>query len=302
MKKLSTVLALAAVAFVLSSCCGGENPKLSASKAKSIVNKEAARVHADVATVGLAVGYYECNDDATRYKLRQLAANEVITYGCDRVQKVVKGRHSRRVQRNYWGYTYYDTEYYYGNDTVTTYFVTVALTDKGRKMVVEELPEPKPTADEKDLMPGREVDMSKLPEANVSPIEFPDGTETTDEASAAAQQQEYAESVEEAVPGQANEQPVAGAEDKSAYDMAKEKESVEHVALRSHNLKTVKVRNIAVSYAGVPSAKAEVVVECSGVTPFGRIMAGAVEGERNIIKAGFTYYQDKHWTLNQDID
>lgn len=291
MKKVFTVFAALAMVFVLASCGGSDNPKLKASKAKSIVNKELKRVHGDVNTATLTTGYYECNDDAARYKLRQLAANEVITYSCDRVQKVEKGRHARRVQRNYWGYTYYDTEYYYGNDTTTTYFVTVALTDKGRKMVIDSIPEPEPTADMKDMNLDRGNALKEYPEDNVPLVEFPD-------EQGAAQAEEAIE-MSEPEATYAEEQPEPGAE-KSAYDMAKEKESTETVLVKASRLKVVKVRNIAVNYAGVPVAHAEVVVETTSVTPFGRIMAGADEGERDLEKIDFRYLQDKGWVLAED--
>ena len=59
------------------------------------------------------------------------------------------------------------------DDTVATYFVTVGLTDKGKKLVVTEMPEVKPDKDEAELRLDLQVDESKYPESSVDYVEFP---------------------------------------------------------------------------------------------------------------------------------
>ena len=54
------------------------------------------------------------------------------------------------------------------------------------------------------------------------------------------------------------------------------------------------------SLDGVPSAKAEVLLEYSDVTPFGRIINKVVDGKRMLQEdVNFVFYQDKKWTLSE---
>ena len=288
MKKNITVLMFAAMALMFASCCK-ENPTLSASKAKSLFKKEMARMHFDEGYATLQVGYYECNDHDTRYVLRQLAANEVITYQCERVKKPARVKKSRRVQRGYY-YTYYETEYYWVSDTIDTYFVTVALTEKGKALQVAELPKPEPSRDEKDLDVALKIDSTQLPELNVKYVEFPDEELAIANEEAGAPEdvpEEY--DMSSATPGES-----------TAYDRAKAKESIEEVYVKSHEIKIVKARNIAVDNSDVPSATAEIVYEYKNVTPFGRIMNKFVEGSRHLAEGVvYQYYQDKKWVVKK---
>jgi hypothetical protein len=277
-------------------CCN--DPSLKAGKAKSLVKKEMARTYANEAVTGITVGYYECNDPDVRFKLRQLAANEVITYSCDRVKKAERVRKSRRVQRYSYFYSYYDTEYYYVNDTVTTYFVTVAMTDKGMKFIVEDR-EVMPTADEKELRLDFEPDLSKYPEANVEYDEFPEA--------AAAPSEEVAEETPGVDPDMveaSDEEEVMAVDSESEalseYQIAKSKENTEVVRVKAFDIKVVKVRNIKQNNDGVPTAKADLLVEACNVTPFGRIASQTYDGERELLKDNtFVYYQDKGWQLEE---
>ena len=281
----------------IASCSGGNSQELSASTAKSLLQKEMKRMHADQDYAKVAVGYYECNDDAVRLKLRKLAASEMVTYSCERIQKPERVKKTRRVQRQGYFYSYYDTESYWVNDTVTTYFVTVALTEKGQKLVVDSIPDAEPTDDVKEMKLDFEPDMSKFPESSVPEVEFAD------------ENQGQATDVEE--PGDEDfgaedvsfsAAPAGNGSEASAYELAKAKESVTTVNVKSHVNKIVKVRNIVVESVPAAHATGEVLLEVNDATPFGRILNGAYDGTRNVWKdVTFVYYQDKKWKVG-DIE
>lgn len=300
-------------------CC--KDQSLSASKAKSLVKKEMARMHIDNVVTSISTGYYECNDDDARYTLRQLAANDVITYKCDRIQKMERVRKSRRVQRGYF-LTYYDTEYYYVNEPVTTYFVTVALTEKGQKLVVEKQ-EVEPTADRKELRLDDEIDLSKFPEASVKYQEFSDAEIGVNDAVSTTATPVLAESASggdadeaiveattvtpvltESVSGGDADKAIADSEvaSRSPYDIAKSKEDIVIVNVKAYTQNVVKVRNIRQNNSGYLTAEAEVLMEASNVTPFGRILGSVYDGKRKLLEdVHFVYYQDKGWEL-KDTD
>ena len=78
------------MAFIATSCfvsCSDSPDELSASKAEKLVKKEMKRLNQLVQGYTVTTGYYECNDADIRYKYRQLAANDLITYKCDKVEK-----------------------------------------------------------------------------------------------------------------------------------------------------------------------------------------------------------------------
>lgn len=45
-------------------------------------------------------------------------------------------------------------------------------------------------------------------------------------------------------------------------------------------------------------AEAEIVTEVYDVTPFGRILSGAIEKHRSVTTFLFIYYQDKGWAIS----
>lgn len=271
MKKILTI-AVAAVAVLCLVSCGCKTNTLKASKAKSLINKEMCRVHEDQVTQIVPIGYFECNDNSVRFTLRKLAANELITYSCEPIQKV----------RRYWGRM----------DTTTVYFVTTALTEKGQKLVAGELEE-EPTADIKELQLDREFDRSKFPEANVPEIEFPETGGAEEVATEAADYDGY----DGYQPDYSGDE-----EEMSAYDRAKRKENVEPVTVNAYKMKVVKVRNIRLTNDNATTATAEAIIEATDVNPFGRIVANVDEGKRELVKhITFVRYEDKGWQLD-DID
>lgn len=294
MKKNITLIAAALTVLCLTSCCNNE-PTLSASKAKSLAQNEMARLNSNVGIANVPIGYFECNDPDTRYALRQLAACEMITYSCERVQKPDRVRKARRVQRGYY-YTYYDTEYYWVNDTVTTYFVTTALTEKGQKLLADTDFEIKPTDDEKELKLDFTPDTDNLPESSVTYDEFGEGAPDPEMTEGGPEEELDEEPAELASTATAN------ADTRNAYERAKAKEAVEMVAVKAYIIKIVKARNIVVSTLPAPTAKAELVMEYTDVTPFGRVLNHVYNGQRRLEKeVSYVYYQDKKWVLD-DID
>ncbi len=293
MKKLSIVLlaVLSAMCFV---SCGGGADDFGKSTAKKLFKKEAVRQHQleDAATV--PTGYFECNDGDIRYKLRQLAANEIITYSCDVVKKMERVKRTRRVQAGYY-YRYWTTESYWANEEVNTYFVKVALTEKGKKLVVEEK-EVEPDEDTKDMKKDMEIDYSKYPESSVNVNEFPsqDAAEEYAETEIAEEAEEEHIEADEMQP----DVPLRADGGQSDYDKAKAKENTVEVNLKAYELKVVKARNVRKT--GDYTASAEILLEYENVTPVGRIIRGVYDGQRILVESvDYTYFEDKGWRVNK---
>ena len=264
MKKNFAIL----VAFVAALCmisCDEGSESLSASTAKKVLKKEATRLNETEKALGVRIGYFECNDNDDRYQLRQLAANELITYKCEKIKKVIEG--------------------YWRNDTIDTYFVTTALTEKGQKLVAEEK-EIEPTEDEKDVKNDEDFDWSQFPEASVDYQEFPEVEKPVEEV--------IADEPEDGVYDDYDYDSDEPQKEPSAYDKAKAKESFEYVQLKAFAINIVKARNI--EKTGDFTAVCEFVMEYEDVTPVGRILGKVHDGERFLLNdIHFKYYQDKGW-------
>lgn len=306
MKKFITkvlIFAFAIGGMMALASCGGGTDTISKSKAKRILNKEMTRTHQDMFYGKLPVGFFECNDNDVRYQLRQLAANDIITYNCTKVMKTERVRHSRQVQQGFF-YTYYTTEYYYTNEKVPTYFVEVALTDKGRKIVVDSIPEVVDPL-EADLKQP-DIDYDNFPESKVDPDEFPEPPAAV-KPIAATESEEYEpvppeEGLDDFDPEEVSEQVVNTNSDNREYDQAKAREHVEEVIVIAGENKLVKVRNIRVGSHRSEGAQCEVVLERANVTPFGRIYGHMYNGQRILAKARFIYYEDRGWVVKSDDD
>ena len=297
MKKLSSLLLILVAALCLTACSDSPD-SLGASKAKKLFKKEMARTHRLEGFANVRTGYYECNDNEDRYKLRQLAANDIVTYKCDVVKKTERVRKKRRVQAGYY-YRYWTTESYYVNEEVDTYFVTVELTEKGRALLYEPQ-EAEPDEDTKELKLDQEIDLSKYPEYKVEAEEFskpaaqaeaPAVVETPDTVAA------YEESEEAFQP----DEPATEAVDSkaSAYDKAKAKEKYEDVMLKAFELDVIKARNVCKTSDN--TAKAQILMEYEDVTPVGRVMMGVYDGQRFVSPTlHYTYFEDKGWQLDSD--
>lgn len=285
MKKLSFVL-LALVAAVCFVSCGDSPDRLEPSRAKKLAKKELLRTHGNESSATVSVGYYECNDNDDRLKLRQLAANDIVSYSCEIVKKMERVKKTRRVQAGYY-YRYWTTESYWVDEEVNTFFVKVALTEKGQKLVFEEK-EAEPSEDEKDLKKDKEIDLSKFPEFTVEETEFP-------QLAKKAEQAEVTEGDEDGVmDDEMYAEEDAAAQNQSAYDKAKAKETIEKVELKAFELKVVKAINVRTLENG--TGKATILMEYTDVTPVGRIMLDRYNGQRfTIDDLNFAYYEDKGW-------
>lgn len=272
MKKQFAIL----VAFVAALCmisCDEGSESLSASTAKKVFKKELTRLNQMESSQEITIGYFECNDNDARYKLRQLAANELITYKCEKVKKIKEG--------------------YWRNDTIDTYFVTTALTEKGQKLVAEEK-EIDPTEDDAELKKDEEFDWSQFPEASVDYQEFPEIVKPVEE-------EDLVTEVEDGVYDDFDyDSPEVEQKEPSAYDKAKAKESYESVKLIAFEVNILKARNI--EKTGDFTAECEFVMEYDDVTPVGRIYSKVHDGERFLVKdIPFKYYQDKGWVLSAPL-
>lgn len=293
MRKILFVLFAAAITLGLGGCHHGKE-ELSASKAKSMVKKEMKRLGTDEGTVGLRIGYFECNDNDTRYAYRQLAAAGVVSYKCDIVKKPTRVKKYRYVSYGY-GYSY--REPYYADTLVDAYFITVALTDKGANFVADTNKKIEPCKDIAELGLDRVYDDSKLPEASVPFDEFGNNAVAEPEEEPVAEVEEAEMTLgngEESYEEPSNEPAGLSKE----YEKAKAKEKIEYVAVVACKLKVYKIRNIAVDASEAPMATAEAIIEYSSVTPFGRILSKIHDGERFVMHdVKFAYYNDKGWQL-----
>lgn len=288
MKKyfLLSIILLAAGCFV--SCSDGPD-SLSASTAKNLFKKEMKRLNQLETYSAVQIGYFECNDNDLRYKYRQLAANGLITYEVKTVMKQERVRKTR-TRQSAWGGTY--NEKYWTTEDVPIYFVTTALTEKGKKLMYEEK-EAEPSADDKELRLDFEPDKSKFPEASVKEEEFPDANVSQD-----------TEIAEEGEPDETEEydcpegEEVYVADNAPEYDKEKAKEAYEEVKLKAYTWSIEKARNILKAVDCI--ATAEIIAEVDKATPVGRIMEGRYEGQRIVIKdVKFVFYQDKGWTYQK---
>lgn len=290
--KLFRTLLLTLTAATCFTACSDSPETLGKSTAKKLFKKEIARLHQDKGAATVQLGYYECNDNDDRLKLRQLAANDIVTYKCDVVKKNVRVKKTRRVQAGYY-YRYWTTESYWVDELADTYFVTVALTKKGEGLKMEEQ-EAEPDENTKELKLDKEIDLSKYPESKVQAEEFPAAQNAGQSAEDAADEADETAEAEET----SSTPETAQADTRSAYEKAKDKENTELVQLKAFELSVVKARNVRKldDYTG----QAEVLMEYENVTPVGRIMLNVYDGQRFATGTlHYTYYEDRGWRLDQ---
>lgn len=103
-----TGLAIMAVSAFVS--CGNNKEFTSGRAEDAIEDLPMFQDSANVTT--LKVGYYEENDAAMRYKLRQLAANEMLTYSAEQINEYIPASYWNRAK------------------TKEHVFITVSLTEK----------------------------------------------------------------------------------------------------------------------------------------------------------------------------
>ena len=247
---------------------------------KEIVTEELEKKELITEYVPFKVGYYEENNEDERYELRKLAAAGVITYDVKRIEEKVKVWDGYEMdERTYrWVDKYkYVSEY--------RYFVTTALTDAGEKFMVytkprhEEKPDkflecppyksyPDDTVSRKENW-GDEVDVQKA------------STSTTSSTSSTSS---------------ATSKETVKHEPKTEYQKEKAREHKTDMFVRTHTLKVMDARNILVKDG---EAAALVIVDLTDVTPFGRILRYDREGEHEVYKVSFQYWQDLGWAVEE---
>lgn len=264
----------------------------------------------------IKIGVYECNDPEARAQLRYLEAAGLITYSVERYawwEKSLKPvREAYTVTHGYW-YTYTTTEYRWVRKTAYDfedhYVVNINLTSKGKRLVVEERPLPKPEVDKDMVQPEIDVmdyEWNKKDLTEAWPeIENPFIEKR--ESQPAKTQEAYTEDdggkeeLHDATPlANSNKEDGVDRIDASRYEAfnALSLES-ETVIMKACEISATKARNIRIGKDenGFTFAEAEVITETCNVTDVGRIFEEVENGLKVSQYVSLEYYNDKGWTL-----
>lgn len=255
--KTKYLLMVAALSLLMAACSNSDD--LTAGKAKELLNDKIEELGENKFVMNFKTGYFELNNNASRYRLRQLAANELITYSVQQVKDTL-------IEKS-WYSTY--------QKPIVAYFVSVELTKKGQKLITK-APEGK---DEFDFTnPNRE---KEYPESNVPEVDFSDD-ETDGSSNASSKYEDSSSSKVEINPAN------------GPYALAKKKETTQDNIVLLGKIFVKKVCYIQVDKED-KTAQAITVLELEDVTPFGRIYEDMYNGDKRKGKAMFKYYADKGW-------
>lgn len=280
MKKKNYVSLLGFMAFglVSLSSCGGNDGEFTKSAAEDAL-EEMDVFEENAHTVKFETGYYEMNDADYRLKLLKLAANEVITYKAEQINEYIPATRwrSARVKEHV--------------------FVTVQLTDKGEKYVIEK---PSQTEEEAELVAA--VDTKEYPEDKVLqegpiPVINPQANENAE-----APVEEFEENFDDAF--QPDDSPMnnnTGTAEANEYQKALAKININSVYVLTQEIGIYKVMNLVCNDEMKKSgtASCDFIIEATDVTPFGRILKGVKKGTREKGSATFKYYIDKGWHVER---
>lgn len=311
MKKFYLFSALLVVASILVGCSQSPDSISERTIIKQV--NELLEKHAqNQSYASLEIGKFEVNEDYHRYYLRQLAEAGIITYKVDRYawwereERAV--RESYQVRRDYYWYSYYDTEYrtvwreYFNFED--HYIVTVALTGKGEGIRIEELPEP--NYEDEDLkQPEIDPESYAWNTADLSeewpyiPNPFVEEEE----------EDEYVDACEECIEVEdyydyEDEDDDVERIDQAKYESYRNLElSQETVYLETFAVEAIKARNILIyEEDGIHKATAEVILAIDDVTNFGRIMNGVEDDMRRLIEVELIFYADRGWVVvNEEL-
>lgn len=269
MKKKNYVSLLGFMAFglVSLSSCGGNDGEFTKSAAEDAL-EEMDVFEENALAVKFETGYYEMNDADNRLKLLKLAANEVITYKAEQINEYIPATRwrSARVKEHV--------------------FVTVQLTDKGEKYVIEK---PSQTEEEAELVAA--VDTKEYPEDKVLqegpiPVINPQANENAEApvVDSVAEMEELDEIT-----------------DTNEYLQALAKININSVYVLTQEIGIYKVMNLVCNDEMKKSgtASCDFIIEATDVTPFGRILKGVKKGTREKGSATFKYYIDKGWHVER---
>lgn len=255
------------------SCNNSDNSYIKIKDVKSAVEKlDALQDSANV--VSLKVGYYEENDADDRFKLRQLAANEMITYKAEQINEYTN---------TWWGPRV--------NEHV---FVTVALTEKGNKYVVTE-----PIKSEEDVV---EIDCESFPE---SAVPYEEEIPVLNGAKEEVLEGEESDLDHGDVDydGEASTAPATTPQvtNENMYKLAHARENYSYINVLAFRLKVAEVKDLRCTeemwQSG--SASCKVVLEVHKATPFGRVLRDAYDGVKSEENISLLYYIDKGWAVNE---
>lgn len=280
MKKKNYVSLLGFMAFglVSLSSCGGNDGEFTKSAAEDAL-EEMDVFEENAHTVKFETGYYEMNDADYRLKLLKLAANGVITYKAEQINEYIPATRwrSARVKEHV--------------------FVTVQLTDKGEKYVIEK---PSQTEEEAELVAA--VDTKEYPEDKVLqegpiPVINPQANENAE-----APVEEFKENHDDAF--QPDDSPMnnnTGTTEANEYQKALAKININSVYVLTQEIGIYKVMNLVCNDEMKKSgtASCDFIIEATDVTPFGRILKGVKKGTREKGSATFKYYIDKGWHVER---
>lgn len=280
MKKKNYVSLLGFMAFglVSLSSCGGNDGEFTKSAAEDAL-EEMDVFEENAHTVKFETGYYEMNDADYRLKLLKLAANEVITYKAEQINEYIPATRwrSARVKEHV--------------------FVTVQLTDKGEKYVIEK---PSQTEEEAELVAA--VDTKEYPEDKVLqegpiPVINPQANENAE-----APVEKFEENHDDAF--QPDDSPMEELDeitDTNEYLQALAKININSVYVLTQEIGIYKVMNLVCNDEMKKSgtASCDFIIEATDVTPFGRILKGVKRGTREKGSATFKYYIDKGWHVER---
>lgn len=267
-------LAVVTVFFFVS--CGNNKQLTTGSAEDAIEQLPMFQDSANVVT--LKTGYYELEEANARYKLRQLAANELLTYSAEQINEYIPA--------GYWSKA----------KTIPHVFVTVALTEKGKKYIVTEPIKDKDSEDLKNKNKEETYPESSVVENEQIPLRNPQ------EGSNDVSNNDSSSSYDNSGNNDSSDS-YTSSEESSEYKKAKAKEHSEVLNLLGYKLKVYKVKNLVCTEETMKNGKAscDAILEINETTPFGRIMASIKKGDRQLAKnIQFSYYIDKGWQVNQE--
>lgn len=320
--KKSTFAVLVIAMLGVSSCSSFSPDEISEKVILKQVNQRLEDLAINKEYVPITIGTYECNFDNERLGMRKLAKAGLIDYKVTRYawwEKSVKNvRESYKVKRSGYFYSYYDTEYRTVKKNVYDfedhYIVDVQLKKAGKRIMKNELPQPKEVVDKDMIQP--EINMDKYDWYNIELETWEEiKNPFIEEASVAENQQETVNanieieddnSVEENQQENLNsEEPQVERKDVIQYKKYKELNLKSQVVyIETYSLRAIKARNIQIlkNSKGQCKAVAEVILKVCDVTDAGRIFFEMENGIKRVEDVVLTYYNDRGWVLEEDSD
>lgn len=266
MKKSLLVLGMALSAVVLTSCGGNKrnNTQITEDAVKQAVER-LSDFQKGKYNVPVEIGYYELNNENARYKLRQLASNGMIAYNAEQIN-----------------------EYDANNQLIAEHvFVNVEVTAEGKKYLLEKsyIDSLNCDVDMLNRFASETYPMDDVAKKEIIPVRNPlyvtkDGSEDLTE-----DQPKEISDVAQASP--------------TLYQTAKSKETVEDVFFLAMSKSIYKIENVVCDelMQKQGNAQADVIIEQTEVTPFGRIVGNFTKGEKERVHLTLKYFIERGWDV-----